>query len=108
MKEVVYVAGKYTAATPEGVQANIDKAVSKGAELAGEGFAPIVPHANTTGWEKFNPSLTYRDFMLIDFAQIRKVDSLYMLNNWRESRGARAEERFARLLKKKIIYESEA
>lgn len=106
MKEVIYIAGKYTAPTKEGVQANVDKATAKGAELAGQGYAPIVPHANTTGWEQYNPNLTYRDFMLIDFAQIRKVDVVYMMDNWKDSRGAKAEERFARLLKKKIIYEA--
>ena len=106
-REMIYVAGKYTASTPEGVQANIDKAIRKGVELTREGYAPIVPHANTTGWEKVDPTLTWRDFMRVDLVHVKKADMIYMMDNWQDSKGAKVEERYARLLGKKIIYEGD-
>lgn len=106
-KQVIYVSGKYSANHPYEVKQNIRKAVAKGVELAREGYAPIIPHANTQGWEAIDPTLTWRDYMKVDLALVRASNTVYMLSGWEESRGARVEERLARLLGKPISYEDE-
>ena len=43
--------------------------------------------------------------MISDVIILIKCDSIYFLSNWNNSRGARIEMFFAKLLKKKIYYE---
>jgi hypothetical protein len=42
----IYVAGPYTAPTPEAVQKNVDEAMAIGAALLTMGHNPLVPHWN--------------------------------------------------------------
>lgn len=103
-KEVVYVSGRISASTPEEIEDNIRLGMKKGAELAKEGFAPIVPHGNSYGWNRHG-SFDWREYMRVDLELVKRSDSVYMMSNWRESKGARIEERFARLLGKRVVYE---
>lgn len=43
--------------------------------------------------------------MIICLHRLRKCSYVYMLKDWRQSRGARIEHRYAKFLKKRIIYE---
>ena len=104
-KEIVYISGKITAPTPGEVDQNIEAGVKKAAELARDGYAPLSPHGNSRGWHNYH-DFTWRDYMRIDLELLKRSDTVYMMSNWHESRGARVEERYARLLRKKVIYES--
>lgn len=61
----------------------------------------------------FNPTLTkdyegkidYDDFLHIDFAIIDVCDALYMLKDWKDSKGAIKEYHYALSKGKKILYE---
>lgn len=53
-----------------------------------------------------NVHLSYDEYLKIDFAMIEVCDAIYMLKNWKESNGAQLELKFAKSLKKKIIYEN--
>jgi hypothetical protein len=78
--------------------------VKKGAELMAQGYAPIIPHANLRDIHQYG-EFGYDEYMRVDFAQLKASDTVYMMNNWKESKGAKLEERYARLLRKKVIYE---
>ena len=43
--------------------------------------------------------------MIVCLHRLRKCSYVYMLKDWRQSRGARKEHRYAKFLKKRIIYE---
>lgn len=48
---------------------------------------------------------TYFCYMISDLWNLMFCDAIYMLPNWKESRGARIENAFAKLLGLKIIYQ---
>jgi hypothetical protein len=44
-------------------------------------------------------------YMIKDIYYLLDCDNVYMLSNWKESKGAKIEHAIAKFLKKKIIYE---
>lgn len=66
------------------------------------------------GYDVINPAilsdfnLTYAEFMLIDTTLLTMCDAIYMLNNWRDSNGAKEELALAEAKGLKIMYEVEA
>ncbi|WP_050608243.1 DUF4406 domain-containing protein [Clostridium niameyense] len=57
-----------------------------------------------------NPSILpegfpYEAYMPICTAMIDQCDSVYMLNNWEDSKGARVELEYAKVTGKKILYQ---
>jgi hypothetical protein len=44
-------------------------------------------------------------YMIADLYQLRKCDAIYMLNNWKDSRGAKIELVFAILCNKEIYFQ---
>jgi hypothetical protein len=88
---ILYVAGPYRAPTPEGVQANIDKARAAAQSLWSKGWAVICPHMNSAHFEG-EPSI----YMAGDLAIIERLDpekdAIYMLEGWEDSVGSCAEE----------------
>lgn len=103
-KEVVYVSGPISDPHPAGMEAKIRKGMHKGGELAQQGFAPIVPHGNSYRWQETG-KFDWKDYMRVDLELLKHADSVYMMQDWKTSHGARIEERFARLLGKKVVYE---
>lgn len=64
------------------------------------------------GYSVINPAefelpegATWEDYMKHDLADLLKCDAIYMLNNWRQSRGAMVEHNLAQLLRMQIQYE---
>jgi hypothetical protein len=51
------------------------------------------------------PFLSYDEFMRLDLALVDMADALYMLRDWKDSRGAKAEHERAVKAGKKIIFE---
>jgi len=66
------------------------------------------------GYDVINPArmydfnLSYAEFMLIDTTLVTMCDAIYMLNNWRDSNGAKEELALAEAKGLKIMYEVEA
>ena len=66
------------------------------------------------GYDVVNPeiisdfNLSYAEFMLIDTTLVTMCDAIYMLNNWRDSNGAKEELALAEAKGLKIMYEVEA
>ncbi len=66
------------------------------------------------GWDVVNPvthcarlpeNTSWKDYMIEDIRILFDCDSVYMLNNWANSRGARIEHFIAIELNKSIIYQ---
>ena len=51
------------------------------------------------------PSLSYEQYMALDYKLIEMADGIFMLHNWQKSKGACAELSFAKSLGKKVIYQ---
>ena len=74
----VYVAGPYTAPTPEAVQANVDRAVDVGNRLLDLGFRPYVPHLSH--YQHARKARHYEEWMALDFAWLEACDLLLRLH----------------------------
>lgn len=51
--------------------------------------------------------LSYEQFMQLDYKLIDLSDGIYILNNYKSSKGAKAEFSYAKSLNKKIIFEKD-
>jgi len=98
--KVVYIAGPYLpksevfgAALGEWRE-NVRQADAAGRALCGAGYAVIVPHKNTYGWDD-EPGLGWEDFLRMDEALIERCDMVVLLPRWEQSRGALREKAFA-------------
>jgi hypothetical protein len=91
---LIYVSGPYRALTPEGVQANINRARIAAQSLWAKGWAVICPHMNSAHFEGESQMYLDGDLAIIDRLDPEK-DALYMLNGWSGSEGARDEHRRA-------------
>lgn len=105
-REVTYISGKISAATAEGVQENLDAFLPIGARLLQEGHPVILPGENL-GRVGIEAGLSWKDFMRADIEIMRRCDTLHMMENWKESRGARLENRIAKFWNMPITYEAD-
>ena len=77
-------------------------------------FALAEAYLTANGYDVINPAklsdfnLNYAEFMLIDTTLLTMCDAIYMLNNWRDSNGAKEELALAEAKGLKIMYEVEA
>lgn len=100
-KPLIYIAGKYTDVTPEAIQANIDKAVMAAKILEQHGWIVFVPHVH------YLPlGLHYNDIMEQCKGIIQRCDAMFMLDNWKDSKGANIELIEARSLGLSVFCES--
>jgi hypothetical protein len=88
--KMVYVAGKFSAKTRDGVEANIAAAVSCSLEVAKAGGFPVCPHANTAhpDFERVQPYPFWIEGTLL---LMLACDALFMVPGWEQSSGARGE-----------------
>jgi len=86
MKPIVYIAGPYTATTIDKRNANIEAASAAGRDLLAKGYVPIVPHANTAGWE-LDPRFKHVDFLEMDFVLLDRADCVCLVGDWQKSKG---------------------
>lgn len=76
-KQRVYVAGPYTAPTPEGIEKNRQVAIAAGLEIMKRGHLAHVPHFTPPSWENH---LDYETFMEHGFTFIRNwATCLYVI-----------------------------
>lgn len=90
--KVVYVAGKFTAPTPDLIEENIRRAEQVGADVVRLGASPLIPHANTRNFVgTATPEFWYRATL----ALMLKCDAVLTVPGWEESAGATEEVRVA-------------
>ncbi len=90
----IYIAGPYTAATTEAVQANVDRALDAGNRLLDAGLWPYVPHLSH--YLEARKPRHYEDWMALDLAVLRRMDAILRLPE--PSSGADREVAAARIL----------
>lgn len=79
-----------------------------------ERFAEAEAYLKKLGHEPINPALvelpkscTWGDYMKIDLEMLNLADGIYMLSNWKESKGARLEFDYAIANDLKILFETD-
>jgi len=94
---VIYVAGPYSADTISEIEANIKRAELDGIALMNNGWSVHIPHKNTAfmGSHKALFVRDWQTWLARDFAILRRCDAVFLMHDWRESRGACAEWGFA-------------
>jgi nucleoside 2-deoxyribosyltransferase len=100
----IYIAGPYTAKTQEEIAANIDRAREAGIMFARAGFAPLIPHCNTAGWDCI-VGLSYDVFLAIDLAWMGAADAIYFQGDYMNSHGCAVEMRTAAAMGIPVFYE---
>lgn len=91
---LVYLAGPYSAATPEGVQKNIEEARQVAIELWHKGLAVHCPHLNTAHFEN-DCQCSWEDYLRADEQIISRCDAVCMMPEWPHSKGASREHDYA-------------
>ena len=89
---LLYVAGPYTADTPEGVRTNIEAARQVAVKLWAAGHTVICPHLNTLGIEEVldTPAIIEQCCKLI-----QRCDAVVVEGDWENSDGTKAEMSYA-------------
>lgn len=91
--KLVYISGKYRGASHNEVYENIQTARRHAVTLWECGYAVICPHLNTQFMEGL---CSEKKFLKGDLVILSKCDYIYMLPNWKDSKGARVEYKFAK------------
>lgn len=104
MRLRVYVAGPYTAPTPELVESNVQRAIDFGIMVIRKGHIPYIPHLShwvelraQQAWE----SISYEKWLEIDREWIRLCDALLIIET---SPGVQSERAYAEQLGMPIFY----
>lgn len=95
---MIYIAGKISGLDLIKAKKNFKKAEVK---LSEKGYKVVNPMKEI----KVDVSKTWEDYMIESFALLLKCDSIYMLNNWQTSKGARVEYAVAKSLGMSIIFQ---
>lgn len=87
-KAVVYIAGKYSAPTKDGVSENIEKARAVYHELLHNGFGAFCPHVHSAHLEDLVPAISYELFLEMDLQLMNACNVIVFLPGWENSPGA--------------------
>lgn len=102
-----YIAGRYTAPTPEQVEENVKRAEAIAWMYYLKGYAVFCPHAQTHRIHlRYNNDnvFEYEDWLQVDIAWLKDCDVIVFIAGWEESKGARMEHVIAKALGKEIHY----
>jgi hypothetical protein len=105
--KIVYVAGKYTADTPEGIDTNIKLSENYSITIWNLGLTAFTPHLNSARFERKGCNTDWQGFMDGYLEVLNRCDILFLLPNWKESKGACIEEKFAKDKNIPIVYSLE-
>jgi hypothetical protein len=97
LRKLCYLSGKISGLLHIEYVANFDYA-SIEAEILG--YLPVNPVRIHDGKD-----WSWLCFMVADLALLARCDAIYLQRNWRDSRGAKIERAFARMLRKEIVYQ---
>lgn len=92
----IYISGKITGLQPREYRGKF-KAAAKFLREAGH---TVVDPSRMDVYD-----LTYAQYMALDTTLLSFCDAIYMLDNWRDSNGARLEKEYAESLGLKVLYE---
>lgn len=72
-------------------------------------FAAAADHLRRIGYEPVNPcdnkAKDYKGFIDAGMRMLMECDAIYMLDDWKHSKGARLEQKYAHVTRMKIIYQ---
>jgi len=94
----IYISGKITGLPENEVKQKFESAYQK---LKGTGIIISPIHL------KHNEAKTWEGYMKTCIKQLMECDTIYMLKDWKDSKGAITEYELAKLLKIKVLYEVE-
>lgn len=86
--KLIYVAGKYSGNTTDEVYENIQLARRYAQEIWRKGHAAICPHLNTMFMDE---NIGYEHFLRGDFKILSMCHGIFLLPNWKDSKGAKME-----------------
>lgn len=92
----IYISGKITGLDLKDALANFEKAET---ELVAKGFEPINPMKKVSEQQ----GKTWKEYMLADIEILWDCEAIYMLDNWKDSKGARIELAIAKELDLEIF-----
>ncbi len=104
-REVVYIAGAYTAPDTRGIAANCNSAHALARRVRAFGLVPFVPHTAMGGGETLGflydplykvPRLTWEEAMVECREFVQRCDAVLMVEGWERSRGATEERELAK------------
>ena len=101
---IVYVSGKYTDKDRRSVEENVRIAKEYAQKIWEMGYTVICPHTNTDFIES---SLVWKDYIEGDMELIKRSDIVFMLPNWKDSKGAKIEWNEAQDLGLRVVYNLE-
>lgn len=93
----VYISGKISGLEEEEYRARFGAAEGR---LKAAGHSVMNP-----AWMKSQSDFAWMDYIYIALAMLDVCDAVYMLSNWKDSRGAKIEHAYAKGQGKKIMYE---
>lgn len=110
MKEKIYLSGKIGGAVVS--KATLEKFAKRERFLVHMGFEVFNPTCSGLGSKaealaKKHGTDFYREILLLDLAELKACDALYLLPDWKDSPGAMAELAFARAIGLKVVVEPE-
>jgi hypothetical protein len=97
MSKLCYLSGKISGLLHIEYVANFDYASIEAEKL---GYLPVNPVRIYDG-----KNWSWLRFMIADLALLARCEAIYLQKNWRDSRGARIERAFARMLRKDVIFQ---
>lgn len=106
--KAIFISGPITAPTFYQVQQNIRRAEALAVKLMKKGWAVHCPHKNSEflqGALHKHPEEDFERWMAVDFEMLSRCDAIFMMKNWRHSRGSKMEHTEAKRLEKLIYYE---
>ena len=103
--KIIYIAGAYSSDSRHQQYLNVKHATEATHRLLCEGYSVVCPII-TYAFFDWVYDLTNRTFMDADLVLLRRCDAIYMLNNWKSSKGARAEYKLTKMLGLEIIFET--
>ncbi len=98
----VFISGKMTGLTPEQYQMRFDEAACRLRTMGYEVFDPA-----EGGWiEQMKAAgQTYGEVLIETLKRLRECDAIYMLSNWKDSKGATVEHAYAEAIGMEMMYE---
>lgn len=106
--KAIFISGPITAPTFYQVNQNVRKAEAVAIKLMKKGWAVHCPHKNSEflqGALHRNDEEDFERWIAVDLEILSRLDAIYMLKNWRRSRGSKIEHAKAKELNKEIYYE---
>lgn len=109
--KLIYVAGKYLGDSAWETYINIHHARVAARKLWDDGWAVICPHSNTAfmdgadAHDREGPNGDWARWLRGDLEIISRCDAIYMLDNYKDSKGALIELKKAMDLGLEILYE---